>query len=128
MQIRHLGGYKFEIEERGLKVISDQPVPYGENAGMMPVDFLGASLGACIAGYAANFLKRNDIPTDDMHIELTWWGENGPKRIGGYDVKVKVPHELTERQQAGLSRVIQGCTVHNTLEHPPEIKIELVNH
>jgi putative redox protein len=127
MLIRHLGEYKFEVEERGLKVITDQPPPSGENAGMMPVDFLGAALGSCVAVYAADFLKRNKIPTDDMRIELNWQGADRPKRIGSYDVRVKVPHQLTDRQQASLSRVIKGCTVHNTLEHPPEIKISLVS-
>jgi len=127
MLIRHLGGNKFEIEERGLKVIADQPEPYGENSGMTPVDFLGAALGACVANYAASYLKRNEIPTDDMVVELSWNIVSGPKRVGAYKVEVKVPHELTERQQASLSRVIKGCTVHNTLEHPPEVDIKLEN-
>ncbi len=126
MKIRHIDGYKFEIEERGIKVITDQPRPAGNNEGLMPVDFLGAALGSCVGVYAAGFLMRNELATDGLTVDITWQGARSPNRIGSYDIRVNVPVALDERQQASMARIVQGCTVHNTLHHPPEIAINLV--
>jgi putative redox protein len=125
MQIRHIEGYKFEIEERGIKVVTDQPRPVGGNEGLAPVEFLGASLGACVGVFAADYLMRNNLATDGLTIDVAWQGASQPHRVGHFQVQVNVPVELSDRQRASLSRIVQGCTVHNTLHHPPEIRIDL---
>jgi len=127
MKIRHLEGLRFEVEQRGHKIITDQPLPTGGDGGMTPVEFLGAALGACIAVYAADYLQRNGISMEGFEVRTDWARADRPKRLGAFEVKVVIPHELTARQQASLSRIVKACTVHNTLEHPPEITIELAD-
>lgn len=126
MEITPLGGLKFEVESRGIKTISDQAFPVGNNEGLTPVELMGSALGVCVAVYAAGYLERNSIPLEGFSVVLDFTMADKPKRVGAYELKVNVPQELTERQRASLSRIVTGCTVHNTLQHPPEIDIKLV--
>jgi putative redox protein len=126
MQIRYLDGHKFEIEERGIKVITDQPRPAGNNEGLTPPEFLNASLGSCIGVYVADYLKRNDLSPEGLVIDVASQHASNPNRISGFVVEVQVPIALTDRQRASLSRIVKACKVHNTLTHPPEMQIELV--
>lgn len=126
MQIRHVKGYKFEIEHRGIKTITDQPRPVGNNEGLAPVDFLAASLGSCIGVFVADYMQRNELATDGLVVDVDWAQAQNPHRIGSFDVRVNLPVALTERQRASLSRIIKACTVHNTLTHPPALQFDLV--
>ena len=127
MEVDYVDGARFEIKTRGHTVTSDQPEPFGENRGMTPPELLAGGVGACIGLYAAEYLKRNELPVEGLKVELDWQPATGPKRIGSYVAKVSVPHQLTPRQQASLSRIVKACTVHNTLSHPPQIDVELIS-
>lgn len=126
MKITYIDGYKFAIENRGIEVITDQPAPVGGGEGLTPPELMGAALGACVGVYAVDYLKRNDLSTEGFRVEVEWTGASAPKRIGGFEVKVHLPVDLTDRQRASLSRIVQSCTVHKTLEHPPEIQVDLL--
>lgn len=125
MKITHKSGFKFEIESRGHKIITDQPLPVGDDEGMDPVELMAAALGGCVSVYAMSYMMQHKIPTEGFEVELDWQGATNPKRIGSYQVKVKIPHELSERQLASISRMVKGCTVHNTLHHGVEAEIEI---
>lgn len=92
---------------------------------MTPVELLAGALGGCVAVYALDYLRRNDLPTAGVEVEVDWTGAEKPHRIGAFAVSVRIPVALTERQRASLQRIVQGCTVHNTLHHPPAVAIEL---
>ncbi len=126
MKISYIDGFKFAIENRGIEVITDQPSTVGPGDGLTPPEFLGAALGGCVAVYAIDYLKRNDLNTDGFQVDVEWTKAIMPNRIGGFDVKVRLPGGLTDRQRASLSRIVKACTIHNTLEHPPEIQVELM--
>jgi organic hydroperoxide reductase OsmC/OhrA len=42
-----------------------------ERDGMWPAQLFEASIGMCIGGYIADFCKEQDIPHEDMTIELS---------------------------------------------------------
>ncbi|MBM4371754.1 MAG: OsmC family protein [Deltaproteobacteria bacterium] len=126
MQITYLDGFRFAIENRGLRVITDQRPPLGGGEGLEPVELLAASLGSCVGVYAIDYLHRNGLRAEGFRVEVDWSGAAAPRRIGQFTIKVHVPGALTERQRASLERIVHGCTVHNTLTHAPGIDIELV--
>jgi uncharacterized OsmC-like protein len=126
MQITYLDGYRFAIENRGLTVITDQRPPAGTGEGMEPVELLGAAFGGCVAVYAIDYLRRNGLPTEGFRVDVEWTGAAHPRRIAAFDLKVRLPGSLDDRQRASLGRIVRGCTVHNTFLQPPEIAIELV--
>jgi uncharacterized OsmC-like protein len=125
MQVRHVSGFKFEIEQRGHTVVTDQPRPVGGNEGMTPVELMGAALGGCVAVYAADFLGRNGLSLEGLAVDVDWQSATQPNRVGSYKVTVRVTAPLTERQSTSLSRLVHACTVHNTFSHPPAIVIAL---
>ncbi len=125
MKITHISGFKFDVESRGHHIITDQPRPVGGDEGMMPTEFLGASLGGCVAVYAIEYLMRHDLPTEGFSVDVVWQGAQRPNRIGAFQVTVNVPVALSEKHRATLERTCKACTVHHTLEHPPETTILL---
>lgn len=126
MKISYIDGYKFAIENRGIELIADQRPPKGQGAGLEPAELLGASLGSCVAFYAIDYLHRNKLPVEGFRVDLEWTLDKKPKRFDTFDLKVRMPGGLTDRQRASLGRIVKACTVHNTLSHPPKIEIELM--
>ena len=47
-----------------------------------------------------------------------------PARLGRFTVRVLVP-ELDDRHREGVLRAVKSCLIHATLEHRPEIRVEL---
>jgi uncharacterized OsmC-like protein len=48
-----------------------------------------------------------------------------PARVSSLRLVIAPPPELPEQRRAGLLAVASHCTVHNTLQQPPEVDIEL---
>ncbi len=126
MKIKYIDGLKFAIENRGIEVITDQPAPAGRGEGLTPPELLSGALGACVGVYAVDYLRRNELPTEGFRVDVEWTGATAPKRIGAYQIKVHLPGALSDRQRASLSRIVQACPIHKTLEHPPEIQVDLL--
>jgi uncharacterized OsmC-like protein len=126
MSVSLIENVKFEVECRGHKLIVDQPQEDGgSNAGMSPVELFIASLGTCVGYFASIFCQRRRVPSAGMRMELDWeWAED-PHRVGVIDIRITLPAKLGEKEKAGLMRMVKGCTVHNTLRNPPDIKMSL---
>jgi uncharacterized OsmC-like protein len=126
MTISLIENVKFQVECRNHKVILDQPVEDGgSNAGMTPVELFIASFGACIGYYACVFFQRRKIPASGLRVELDWSSAENPHRVGIIEARINLPTKLGEKEKAGLLRTVRGCTIHNTLDIKPEIRIVL---
>lgn len=122
---RYMDGWRFEVEARGHKVISDQPLDNaGNDEGMTPPEFLLASLASCAGYYAAQYLKTRSLPTRDLSVKVTAEKALQPARLGLFHIEVTAP-PLDERHEAGLLRAVKACLVHNTLTNTPAIDIAL---
>jgi len=126
VKITHLDKVKFAIQSRSLSMICDQPTENGgEDSGMTPPELLLASLGSCAAFYAVQYLKTRNLAETGVEVTVTPEKLKQPARVGNFRVHVVCPVPLTEEQTEGLMRSVHHCLVHNTLQSPPEIKIEL---
>ena len=126
VKITHLEKVKFAIQSRSLSMICDQPTENGgEDSGMTPPELLLASLGSCAAFYAVQYLKTRNLAETGVEVTVTAEKLKQPARVGNFRVHVVCPVPLTEEQTEGLMRSVHHCLVHNTLQSPPEIKIEL---
>jgi len=126
VKITHLDKVKFAIQSRSLSMICDQPTENGgEDSGMTPPELLLASLGSCAAFYAVQYLKTRNLAETGVEVTVTAEKLKQPARVGNFRVHVVCPVPLTEEQTEGLMRSVHHCLVHNTLQSPPEIKIEL---
>ena len=125
ISVTHVDGDRLRIETRGHEWFADQPrADGGSDTAPTPTEHFVASLGACVAFYAERFLRRHELSTQGLRVTCDYtWAEN-PHRIGRIDVGVDVPGLPQARRQA-FTRVVEHCTVHNSLLYPAEVRIGL---
>lgn len=126
VRVRPAGGDRFTITVRGHELTVDQPVADGgTDSGPTPTELFAAGLAACIAHYARGYLSRHNLPVDGLAVTSEFDLGGRPARITDWSVSVTPPASLpTDRRDAFLA-VITHCTVHNTLEDPPSVRIAL---
>lgn len=124
--VEHLGAVQFEIKARQHTIPCDQPAENGGfDEGMTPPELLLASLGSCAAFYAAQYLRKFKLATQGTRVRVTADKLQDPARIDNFRIEIETPIELSEQHRAGVERAVHHCLIHNTLLHPPQIKIEI---
>ena len=120
---RYLTGSKFEISARNHRVICDQPLDNGgSDEGMSPPEFLLASLAACAAYYAAQYLNTRHLDSRDLEVKVTAQKASQPARLGSFQIEILAPG-LHGRHQDGVLRAAKACLIHNTLLSSPTITV-----
>ena len=121
------GRDRLRIEARGHRLYTDQPIADGgEDTAPTPTELFVAALGACVAFYAERFLRRHALSTDGLKVACDYaWAED-PHRVGEISVVVEAPG-LTPARREAFSRVIDHCTVHNSLLHPPAVRVTVTD-
>jgi ribosomal protein S12 methylthiotransferase accessory factor len=120
------GGVRFTADIRGHGVTVDQPARGGgTDSAPMPVELLPAALGTCVALYVQQFLVTRGLDPAGMTVEVNTVGAANPNRIGRFDVQVKIPGGVPEKYRDAVRRAAEGCTVHHTLTHVPEIAVRV---
>ncbi len=119
------GGTAFRMECRGHQIRVDQPADNGgDDSAMTPPELFAASLAACIGHYVANYCHRAGIPTEALQISCDWATAEKPRRIGEVVIRVALPGMPVSRRKA-VERVATSCLLHATLEHPPQMSLEV---
>ena len=120
--VRNLGNVQFEAGTRGHRVICDQPPDNGgADQGMTPPELLLASLGACSAHYAAQYLKTRNLPASGLEVTVRAEKLMQPARVGQFHLEIFVP-DLDSHHEAGILRAVKACLIHNTLLNVPSIE------
>ncbi len=88
-------------------------------------ELLMASLGSCIGSVLVYFSERHGISLEGMSIDLDWRILEHPHRIGNIEISVSIPRALSGDEKRVLARVAEECLIHNTLTHPPAIRLSL---
>jgi putative redox protein len=88
-------------------------------------ELLMASLGSCIGSVLVYFSERHGISLEGMSIGLDWSIVEHPHRIGNIEISVSIPRALSADERRVLARVAEECLIHNTLTHPPAIRLSL---
>jgi len=126
VQINQVEGVKFTVQARNHTITCDQPQENGgTDAGMTPPEFLLASLGACAAFYAAEYLRTRNLANGGISVSVSAEKFKSPARIDNFRIRVGSPISLTSEQRDGLMRSVEHCLVKNTLLHPPQIEVSL---
>jgi putative redox protein len=111
-------------ETRGHQIIVDQPAENrGTDEGMTPPELLLASLGTCTMYYAAEYLRRNNLPAQGMEVFVDAEKATAPARLGKFTVRVLIPHVTDPAHLEGARRTAEKCLVKNTMLVPPEIHL-----
>ncbi len=116
---------KLEMRTRGNAYFTDQKP--GEPADPSPVDYLAASLAGCVGFFVARFLRRKGFEPRGLSVDVTGTMAEGPHRIGAFDIQVHLPAGLPPDLREVAQRAAESCTIHHTLQHPPEIRFTYNN-
>ncbi|HZQ49976.1 MAG TPA: OsmC family protein [Candidatus Dormibacteraeota bacterium] len=106
---------------------TDQPAgDGGDDTAPTPTELFVAGLAACAGYYAERFLRRHAVPAAGLEVRCGYtWSEN-PHRVGAIAIKVDAPG-LPDLLRPAFIRVVEHCTVHNTLVQPPAITLEVAH-
>lgn len=128
LQVSHKEGDLFEIAVRDHLLHVDQPVDAGgSDAAPTPVELFVASLASCVAHYVRRFLVRHSLPTEGMTVDAEFTMADRPARVDEINVSIGLPEGVPAERRPALLAVASHCTVHNTLEDPPEVSIDVAD-
>lgn len=123
--VRHEQRDRFTISIRGHDITIDQPVEDGgDDMGPTPSELFVASLAGCVGFFAERFMVRHDIAVEGLEVHATYaYAEDAPSRVASIDVQLTIPAGFPEPKIPTLMRVVDRCTVHNSLRQAPEVRI-----
>jgi uncharacterized OsmC-like protein len=114
------------VDDTRLTVTSSPDLQIDEDgeAHFGPMQMLAASLGSCILAVLHAWGDRVDADPGGIEVEVSWGYADQPYRVGSFDTRIRWPGLPDDRRQVAR-RVAGTCTVHHTLEHPPEMTVRL---
>lgn len=99
-----------------------------EGEGFAALQMFAASIALCSAsvlvGYAEQVLH---VPVDPLRITTRWDYADEPYRVARVELNVHWPG-LPESRREAVRRAVESCTIHRTLEHPPELISRVETH
>lgn len=90
-----------------------------------PVELFLASLGSCMLSTMLEYAERNHIELADASVDLSGQMANKPRRIGRVNVVYHLPVELSQVHLDALVRAGNHCTIHQSLERPPDLLVSV---
>ena len=129
MGVRFVAGESYEVSVRGHRLLVDQPPDAGgRDAAPTPTELFVASLAACVAFYAGQYLTRHGYGRDGLAVRARFdMASDRPARVSGIRLTVQVPASLPASRRQAMLAVASHCTVHNSLALPPSVAIELAD-
>jgi len=122
--------YKTLLDTGNHELIADEPLPYGQDLGPSPYDFLLISLGACVSMTLRMYADRKGWDLEEVEVHLTQSrvyaqdcedceSEDGYVHV--IEKRLRFIGNLTEEQKKRLLEISDKCPVNKTLTS--EIKI-----
>lgn len=126
LNVVHREADRFAITVRGHLIEVDQPVQDGgSDLAATPTELFVASLASCVAYYARRYLARHELPEEGLAVRAGYTIVPRPARVGEISIEIELPAGVPPDRHAALLAVASHCTVHNSLESPPAVKIEV---
>lgn len=125
--VRHIDGYRFEIDVRGHRLVVDQPTEDGgTDQAPTPTELFIAGLASCVAFYARRYLARHGLSSDGFAVDASYALASRPARVDSITLNLHTPADLPDERRDALLAVASHCTVHNTLMDPPQVTIRVL--
>lgn len=122
--MRHEAGDRFRVAVGAHEIVVDQPVAAGGgDAGPTPTELFVASLAACVGFYARRFLARHSLADGALAVSCSFAMSADHARVARIAVRVEVPGGVPANVRSALARVVEHCTVHNSIRQAPDVEI-----
>jgi putative redox protein len=124
MKITFPGGKKVDALYKGFNIQTDQPIKAGgEGSAPEPFSLFLASIGTCVGIYVLSFCQRNEIPTQDMKLVLSFEKNQQTHMIENMYITIFLPKEFPEKYKKAVIKTAELCTVKRHMENPPKFII-----
>lgn len=125
LDVDYVDGEEYEITVRGHRVRVDQPTGSGgADHAPTPTELFVGALAACVAFYAGRYMTRHGFDRDGLRVRSEFVMANDrPARVATIRISVHPPTGFPAERVAAVAAVASHCTVHNTLQHQPEITV-----
>jgi putative redox protein len=115
---------RFTVSVRNHELAVDQPsADGGHDAGLSPVEMFVAGIAACVGHYARRYLHLHGLTEDPLAVSAHWTLAEHPARIGSMHFDLTLPADVSAERRNAAIAVAYHCTLHNTLNQPPDISI-----
>jgi uncharacterized OsmC-like protein len=119
-------GDRFLVRIRDHELVTDQPAESGGgDVGPTPTELFVASLVSCVGFYAERYLRRHDLPSEGLRVTGWFTMADTPARVDAVRIAVELPEGIPDKRRETLLAVVEKCTVHNSLRHAPDVRIEV---
>ena len=113
ISVLHETGDRFRIAIRGHELVVDQPA--SGDGGPTPTELFVASLVSCAAFYARRFLARHGVADGDLTVSADFAWADDHSRVTAVAITVDARHGIAEDLRPALERVVEHCTVHESI-------------
>ena len=113
-----LGNYSIQIDV--------PPTMGGSDRGPTPPELFVASLGSCIAAFAANYCIQAGIDPEGMRVDFSYEKADDPTRLINLKAKIRLDCDDYQKREKAILRVATHCPVHETISSFEGIELELV--
>ena len=122
--VRHEVGDRFRIQVRGHDVIVDQPA--SGDAGPTPTELFVAGLASCAAFFARRFLSRHGLADAELGVTADFAFSEDHTHVAKIALRIDTPRPIPPELEPALLRVVEHCTVHESLRTVPTVSFAFV--
>lgn len=119
ISVLHETGDRFRIKIRDHDVVVDQPG--SGDAGPTPTELFVASLVSCAAFYARRFLARRGVGDGELSVTGAFTWAEDHSRVTAVAIHVEAARGIPEDLHPALARVVEHCTVHESIAKHVEV-------
>lgn len=126
VRLEHEGDMLFGTELGRHRLVIDAPPRMGgRDRGPMPPDVFVVSLGGCVADLVVDYCNRAGLDTRGLVVQGAYESASEPTRLVDVRVKIDFPNTDIRRRENAITRVADGCPVHQTMCTLKEADIEI---
>lgn len=123
--VKHRYAQAFDIDIRGMRLLSDEPVVLGgEDEGPTPTELMVAGLAACAAEEGLRHLSQVGLPFEPLEIEADFGWDAGSERIASVRLVVTLPPDLSDADVQAVEKAMLACPARKMLTQPPSVDYE----
>jgi len=105
----------------GYQVVVDR----GDIGKPRSIELFLLGLGTCTISTVDHFLRRKELPTEDLAVEVSSELDEVANTYGDIRITLHLSDKITEDMQRVVRGVAKSCRIHKTIKSAPEIEIEI---
>ena len=124
--VKHRHGHSFDIQVRGYRLVSDEPVILGgDDKGPTPTELMVAGLAACAADEVVKCLAACGARFEPTEVGADFaWDAEG-RRVASIRLSVTLPEEISENTRQKVLLSMLSCPARKMLAEPPDVEYDL---